>query len=75
MEEASFFLGGTVDIEICLGENPPAIRPAMRQAALKAAQRIGDFSRQTDQSNLDILKKMESRLFQLTKRASMNGGA
>jgi TRAP-type C4-dicarboxylate transport system substrate-binding protein len=36
---------------------PAELRPAVKQAALKAAQRLKDFSRRTDRTDLEALKK------------------
>ena len=51
------FLGGIVISKSTWEKIPAEIRPAMRQAALEAAQRLRDFSRQTDQSDVEALKK------------------
>jgi TRAP-type C4-dicarboxylate transport system substrate-binding protein len=51
------FLGGIVISKSTWEKIPAEIRPAMRQAALKAALRIRDFSMQTDQSDVEVLKK------------------
>ena len=51
------FLGGIVISKSAWEKIPSEIRPAVRQAALKAAFRLRDFSRQTDQSDIDALKK------------------
>jgi TRAP-type C4-dicarboxylate transport system substrate-binding protein len=50
-------LGGIAISKSTWEKIPAEIRPAMRQAALKAAQRLRDFSRQTDQSDVEALKK------------------
>ncbi len=51
------FLGGIVISESSWQKIPPDLRPALRQSALKAAERLRDFSRQTDQSDIETLKK------------------
>ena len=51
------FLGGIVISKSAWEKIPAEIRPAVRQAALKAALRLRDFSRQTDQSDVEALKK------------------
>ncbi len=51
------FLGGIVISKSTWEKIPAEIRPAVRQAALKAAQRLRDFSRRTDQSDVEALKK------------------
>jgi TRAP-type C4-dicarboxylate transport system substrate-binding protein len=51
------FLGGIVISKSSWEKIPPDIRPALRQSALKAAQRVRDFSRETDKSDIEILKK------------------
>ena len=51
------FLGGIVISKSTWEKIPAEIRPAVRQAALKAAQRLRDFSRRTDQSDIEALKK------------------
>ena len=51
------FLGGIVISKSTWEKIPAEIRPAVRQAALKAALRLRDFSRQSDQSDVEVLKK------------------
>ena len=51
------FLGGIVISKSTWEKIPAEIRPALRQAALNAAQRLSDFSRQTYQSDVETLKK------------------
>jgi len=51
------FLGGIVISKAAWEKIPAEMRPAVRQAAFKAAQRLRDFSRQADQSDLEALKK------------------
>ena len=51
------FLGGIVISKSTWEKIPAEISPAVRQAALKAALRLRDFSRQTDQSVVEALKK------------------
>ena len=51
------FLGGIVISKSTWEKIPAGIRPAVRQAALKAALRLRDFSRQADQSDVEALKK------------------
>jgi len=51
------FLGGLVISTSTWEKIPAEIRPAVRQSALKAAQRLRDFSRRTDQSDVEALKK------------------
>jgi TRAP-type C4-dicarboxylate transport system substrate-binding protein len=51
------FLGGIVISQSTWEKIPADMRPAVRQAALKAALRLRDFSRRTDQSDLEALKK------------------
>jgi TRAP-type C4-dicarboxylate transport system substrate-binding protein len=51
------FLGGIVISKSAWEKIPAEIRPAMRQTALKAALRLRDFSRQSDQSDVEVLKK------------------
>ena len=50
------FLGGMI-ISKSTWENIPAeMRPAIRQAAQKATQRLKEFSRRTDQTDVEVLK-------------------
>jgi len=51
------FLGGIVISKSAWAKIPAEFRPAVRQSALKAALRLRDFSRQTDQSDVEALKK------------------
>jgi TRAP-type C4-dicarboxylate transport system substrate-binding protein len=51
------FLGGIVISQSTWEKIPAEMRPAVRQVALKAALRLRDFSRRTDQSDLESLKK------------------
>ena len=51
------FLGGIVISKSTWEKIPAEIHPAVRQAAIKAAQRIRDLSRRTDQSDVEALKK------------------
>jgi TRAP-type C4-dicarboxylate transport system substrate-binding protein len=51
------FLGGIVISKSSWEKIPADIRPAVRQAANKAAVRLRDFSRQTEQSDIEVLKK------------------
>ena len=51
------FLGGIVISKSTWEKIPAEIRPALRQAALKAAQRLREFSIKTDQSDIEALKK------------------
>ena len=50
------FLGGMVISKSTWEKIPAEMRPAVRQAALKAAQRLKDFSRRTDRTDLETLK-------------------
>ncbi|MFZ0927391.1 MAG: TRAP transporter substrate-binding protein DctP [Syntrophobacteraceae bacterium] len=50
-------LGGIVITKSAWEKIPVEIRPLLRQASLKATQRMREFSRQTDQRDLDALKK------------------
>jgi TRAP-type transport system periplasmic protein len=50
-------LGGMVITKSAWEKIPVEIRPAIRQASLKACQRISEFARQTEQKDLDALKK------------------
>ncbi len=51
------FLGGIVITKSTWERIPFEIRPALRRAALKASQRLREFSRQTDQSDVETLEK------------------
>jgi TRAP-type C4-dicarboxylate transport system substrate-binding protein len=51
------FLGGVVISKSTWDKLPAELRPAVKQAALKAAQRLKDFSRRTDRTDLEALKK------------------
>ena len=51
------FLGGIVISKSTWEKIPAPIRPAVRQAAAKAAQRLRAFSRSTEQSDIETLKK------------------
>jgi TRAP-type C4-dicarboxylate transport system substrate-binding protein len=51
------FLGGIVISKSAWEKIPADIRPAVKQAANKAALRLRDFSRQTEQSDIEVLKK------------------
>ena len=51
------FLGGIVISKSAWEKIPAEIRPAVRLAALNAALRLRDFSRQSDQSDVEVLKK------------------
>jgi TRAP-type C4-dicarboxylate transport system substrate-binding protein len=51
------FLGGIVISKSTWEKIPADIRPAVRQAAFKAARRLRDFSRRTEQSDIEALKK------------------
>ncbi len=50
-------LGGIVITKSAWEKIPAEIRPAIRQASLKASQRMREFSRQTEQRDIDVLKK------------------
>lgn len=50
-------LGGIVMTKSAWEKIPVEIRPAVRQASLKASERMREFSRQTDQSEIEALKK------------------
>ena len=50
-------LGGIVISKSAWEKIPVEIRPAIRQASLKACQRMREFSRQTEQRDIDALKK------------------
>src|SRR5208283_589919 len=50
-------LGGVVMSKAAWEKIPVEIRPAVRQASLKACQRMREFSRQTEQRDIDTLKK------------------
>ena len=50
-------LGGIVITKSAWEKIPVEIRPAIRQASLKASQRMREFSRQTEQRDIDALKK------------------
>jgi TRAP-type C4-dicarboxylate transport system substrate-binding protein len=49
-------LGGIVITKSAWEKIPVEIRPAIRQASLKASQRMREFSRQTEQRDIDALK-------------------
>jgi TRAP-type C4-dicarboxylate transport system substrate-binding protein len=49
-------LGGIVITKSTWEKIPVEIRPALRQASLKACQRMHEFSKQTDQRDIDALK-------------------
>lgn len=49
-------VGGIVITKSAWEKIPADIRPALRQATLKASQRIREFSRQTEQRDVDVLK-------------------
>jgi TRAP-type C4-dicarboxylate transport system substrate-binding protein len=51
------FLGGIVISKSTWEKIPAEIRPAVKQAALKAAQRLRDFSRNAEQSDIEALEK------------------
>jgi TRAP-type C4-dicarboxylate transport system substrate-binding protein len=51
------FLGGIVISKSTWEKIPAEIRPAVKQTALKASQRLREFSIKTDQSDIEILKK------------------
>jgi TRAP-type C4-dicarboxylate transport system substrate-binding protein len=51
------FLGGIVISKSTWEKIPADIRPIVKQAAFKAAQRLKDFSRRTDKSDMEALKK------------------
>ena len=51
------FMGGIVISKSTWEKIPAEIRPALRQAALKASQRFREFSIKTDQSDIETLKK------------------
>ncbi len=50
-------LGGIVITKSAWEKIPVEIRPAIRQASLKASERMREFSRQTDQRDMEALKK------------------
>lgn len=50
-------LGGIAITKSAWEKIPAEIRPAVKQAALDAAQRIRDFSRKTEQSDIETLEK------------------
>ena len=50
-------LGGMVITKSAWEKIPVEIRPAFKQASLKACQHISEFARQTEQRDLDALKK------------------
>jgi TRAP-type C4-dicarboxylate transport system substrate-binding protein len=50
-------MGGIVMPKSSWEKIPVEIRPAIKQASLKASQRMREFSRQTDQRDIDALKK------------------
>jgi TRAP-type transport system periplasmic protein len=50
------FLGGIVISKSTWDKIPADIRPAVRQAALKASQRLREFAVKTDQSDIETLK-------------------
>jgi TRAP-type C4-dicarboxylate transport system substrate-binding protein len=51
------FLGGIVITKSAWEKIPVEIRPALRRAALKASQRLREFSRQANQSAIETLEK------------------
>ena len=51
------FLGGIVVTKSAWEKIPVEIRPALRRSALKASQRLREFSRRTDQSAIETLEK------------------
>ena len=51
------FMGGIVISKSSWEKIPAEIRPALKQAALKAAKRFREFSIKTDQSDIETLKK------------------
>ena len=51
------FMGGIVISKSTWEKIPAEIRPALKQAALKAAKRFREFSIKTDQSDIETLKK------------------
>jgi TRAP-type C4-dicarboxylate transport system substrate-binding protein len=50
-------LGGIVITKSAWEKIPVEIRPAIRQASLKASQRMREFSRQADRGDIDVLRK------------------
>lgn len=51
------FLGGIVISKSAWEKIPADIRPAIKQSAVKASGRLREFSRRTDQSDVETLKK------------------
>ena len=55
-------MGGILISKSAWDKIPVEIRPAIRQASLKACQRMREFSRQTEQRDIDALKKSGARV-------------
>lgn len=50
-------LGGIVITKASWNKIPAELRPAIKESALKACKRLRDFARQSDQKDLEVLKK------------------
>ena len=61
-------MGGIVITKSAWEKIPVEIRPAIRQASLKACQRMREFSRQTEQKDLDALKKSGAQVVSVDEK-------
>jgi len=62
-------LGGIVITKSAWEKIPVEIRPAIMEASLRASQRMREFSRQTDQRDIDVLEKNGVEVISIDEKA------